>query len=482
VDEGGRELLQERLSLYARWFALVTLAYYLVANLPLDAVMGYRFDWVSEWLGAKEQVTLGVAACAGTLWLATRGAPRPPGQLLVLDALGLIAPLTVLSLAIPHAAPPRGDLTEVFGILIGATNAVIARAVVVPSTARRTLVLGAIAFLPVVAATAYAMIGNEAIPARTASHAAISSALWGAVAVATATVASRVIFRLRVEAAEVRRLGQYTLQQKIGQGAMGIVYRASHALLRRPTAIKLLAPAKNSDADLRRFEREVQLTASLTHPNTIAIYDFGRSPDGVFYYAMEYVDGISLEELVRREGPQPAARVIHLLRQASGALEEAHRVGLIHRDVKPANLMVCTRGGAPDTLKVLDFGLVKPLGGGADSLSAVDVAVGTPLYMSPEAIDAPAAVDARSDLYALGAVGYFLLTGTPVFPGKTAVAICSRHLGEAPEPPSRRLGAPVPADLEAVILRCLAKNPADRPASAAELESLLVACGAGRRV
>jgi eukaryotic-like serine/threonine-protein kinase len=155
------------------------------------------------------------------------------------------------------------------------------------------------------------------------------------------------------------QLGQYTLVEKIGEGGMGAVYRARHALLQRPTAIKLLLPERTNELDLARFEREVQLTSQLTHPNTIAIYDFGRTPDKVFYYAMEYIDGISLEQLVDEDGPQPPARVIHMLVQACGALAEAHGVGLIHRDVKPANLLLCARGGAHDVIKVVDFGLIK---------------------------------------------------------------------------------------------------------------------------
>jgi eukaryotic-like serine/threonine-protein kinase len=273
-----------------------------------------------------------------------------------------------------------------------------------------------------------------------------------------------------------RTFGAYTLDEKIGEGGMGVVYRASHALLRRPAAIKLLSPERTRAHDLERFEREVQLTSQLTHPNTIAVYDFGRTPEGAFYYAMEYVDGCDLQTLVERDGPQDPARVAHLLGQLTGALAEAHRVGLVHRDVKPANVMLCERWGLPDVIKVLDFGLIKQLGGPCDlPRSAVDQIVGTPLYLSPEALTAPERVDGRSDIYAVGAVGYFLLTGEPPFSGASILEICGHHLHTPPVPPSRRLGKPVPAALEQLILRCLSKSPERRP-DAATLEAALRQC------
>jgi hypothetical protein len=264
-----------------------------------------------------------------------------------------------------------------------------------------------------------------------------------------------------------RQLGQYTLEEKIGVGAMGSVYRARHAMLRRPTAVKLLEPEKMSAVAVARFEREVQLTSQLNHPNTVAIYDYGRTPEGVFYYAMEYLDGINLEDLVGRHGPQPEGRVIAILRQVCGSLAEAHGLGMIHRDIKPANIILGCRGGVFDFAKVLDFGLVKDVGSTQDlKLTAANSVTGTPLYLSPEGIERPDAVDARSDLYAVGAVGYFLLTGTPVFQGGNIVEVCRQHATVAPEPPSQRLGRAINPCLEALLLRCLAKSPSERPASA----------------
>ena len=466
--EASRAFLQERLSLFGRWFFTVALGYYLISNFPTDLLWHYKFDWATEYFGVPERLNLGIVAAAAIVWLATRGHRRPLGLLHALDAFGIAVPLLLLAGIASITRAPEREVDELVNVLLASVNIIVVRAIVVPSTALRTFVVSAVPYVPVVAAIAYVMYVGTTLPARSATDLALSSGLWGAVAIAGASVTSRILFHLRTEVAHARKLGPYTLEKEIGRGAMGVVYRAQHALLHRPTAIKLLAPGKSSEADLRRFEREVRLTAGLTHPNTIAVYDFGRSPEGIFYYAMELVDGISLEELVRREGPQPPARVVSILRQACGALDEAHHIGLIHRDIKPANIMLCARGGVPDTVKVLDYGLVRALAGDG-AASAVDAPAGSPLYMSPEAIDRPATIDRRSDIYALGAVGYFLLTGTPVFTGSTYGAICGKHLAEAPEPPSRRLGRPIPAELEAIVLACLAKQPSGRPASAAEL-------------
>lgn len=254
---------------------------------------------------------------------------------------------------------------------------------------------------------------------------------------------------------------------------MGAVYRASHAMLRRPTAVKLLPAGLAGAERLQRFEREVQMTSRLTHPNTVAIFDYGRTPDGVFYYAMEYLEGLNLEDLTRHDGPQSAGRVVHVLRQVASSLAEAHDIGLIHRDVKPANvILVPQRGGSPDVAKVVDFGLVKDLEQDQE-LSRDDQIAGTPLYLAPEAITAPGRVGARSDLYSLGCVGYFMLTGRPVFEGRNMVEVCGHHLHTRPQPPAERLGKPVPAGLSHLLLACLEKEPAQRPSYAgAFLEAL----------
>lgn len=276
-----------------------------------------------------------------------------------------------------------------------------------------------------------------------------------------------------------QKLGQYHVEEKIGEGGNGTVYRAKHALLRRPTALKLMNPEfATSEAARKRFEHEVRLTSGLSHPNTISIYDFGHTDDGTLYYAMELLEGSTLDRLVRASGPLSAGRAIHLLAQACGSLAEAHAKGLIHRDIKPSNLIVCERGGEYDVVKVLDFGLVKEMAQVDGNLTQANVLIGTPFYMAPEIISQPGAASPQSDLYALGAVGYYLVTGRQVFEGESAVEICAAHLHDEPERPSGKAGRDVPRDLEDVLLRCLAKNPADRHANAGELREALLDCEA----
>lgn len=276
------------------------------------------------------------------------------------------------------------------------------------------------------------------------------------------------VARLRREAqeaaVEAQQLGQYRLDHKLGAGAMGVVYKAHHAMLRRPTAVKMLEPSKVDEDALAAFEREVQITSQLCHPNTVAIFDYGHTPEGLFYYAMEFLDGISLQDLVERYGPQPVGRTVDLLKQVCGSLYEAHTMGLVHRDIKPANIMLNRRGADPDVIKVLDFGLVKDL----DDQSATGMA-GTPLYMSPEAIQQPGSVDPRSDIYAVGAVGYFLLTGRTVFEADGMNELMKKHLGETPVAPSTVRGEPLPEELDDALLACLDKNRSKRPQTARDL-------------
>jgi eukaryotic-like serine/threonine-protein kinase len=280
--------------------------------------------------------------------------------------------------------------------------------------------------------------------------------------------------RMRAADLVAKRFGRYTLEGKIGEGGMGVVYRAQHAMLRRPTAIKLLKPERTDEKSIARFEREVQLTSQLTHPNTITIFDYGRTSEGVFYYAMEYLDGIDLQLLAIRHGSQPDGRVIRILVQVCESLVEAHGVGLIHRDIKPSNIILTRRGGLCDFVKLVDFGLAKAIEPDpAAGVTPTHTAVGTPHYMAPEAIRTPERADARSDLYSVGAVGYFLLTGRNVFDGRSVGEILLKQVGEVPPPPSVRSGRAVAAELEAILMRCLAKDPAKRPASAAELAEAL---------
>ena len=282
---------------------------------------------------------------------------------------------------------------------------------------------------------------------------------------------------LHRQAGEARRLGQYVLKEKLGEGGMGEVYLAQHVLLRRPCALKVIRPARAGDPKhLLRFEREVQATATLTHPNTVQVFDYGHTEDGTFYYVMEYLPGSTLEALVQQAGPLPPARAVHFLRQVCGALEEAHARGLTHRDIKPGNVMICERGGVPDVAKLLDFGLVlSPVNeAGGEKLTQDGMVTGTPAYLSPEQADGRDDVDVRSDIYSLGAVAYFLLTGQPPFAGRSVMNTLAAHLYEKPEPFSVRR-PDVPADLEAVVLRCLAKEPQARFPDVKSLDRALAA-------
>jgi len=285
------------------------------------------------------------------------------------------------------------------------------------------------------------------------------------------------MMRLQKEVASARRVGSYVLLKKLGEGGMSTVYLARHALLKRPTAVKLIKLHRATDELVARFEREVSIASRLTHPNTIEIFDFGRAPDGTPYYAMEYVEGINFADLVERFGPQVPSRVAYLLRQVCGSLKEAHELGLVHRDIKPHNLMLCRLGGELDVVKVLDFGLVKDTTArGARALTKSLRILGTPLYMSPERIRDASAADPRDDIYALGAVGYFLLTGRPVFESDSDLDTAAQVLNTPPQRPSRLARQPIPEELDLAIYRCLAKSRAERPQAIDELIRVCDAC------
>lgn len=287
-------------------------------------------------------------------------------------------------------------------------------------------------------------------------------------------VYSLTLRRIQGDLAAARRLGRYRIESVIGRGGMGTVYRARHALLRRPTAIKVLRPDHMGAEAVARFEREVQVTSQLTHPNTVEIYDFGETPEGLFYYAMEYLGGATLRELVDRGGRMPEARVLFVLRQMCGSLAEAHRAGMVHRDIKPSNVMLTERGGLLDFVKVVDFGLVKPLGGSVEeTLTRAESMTGTPLYMPPEMIRSADETGPRSDVYQIGAVAWFALAGRHVFEGARVIEVLDQHLNVPAGSPSAAAGAPIDPGLEALVLRCLAKAPADRPADAGELLAAL---------
>ncbi len=278
-------------------------------------------------------------------------------------------------------------------------------------------------------------------------------------------------------------MGSYTLIERLGSGGMGEVWKAEHRLLARPAAVKLVLPAALNRAPdgtspaIRRFELEAQVISSLRCPHTIQLYDFGVASDGRLYYVMELLDGIDLERLVENHGRVPAARAVHFLRQACRSLEEAHAHGLVHRDIKPANLFCCRYGLDLDFVKVLDFGVVRAPAADASAprLTGGVSVIGTPAYLAPETLDGGGEPDARADLYALGCVAYWLITGRLVFAAKTPFEMAYKHLEVPAEPPSRAADG-IPSELDRIVLACLAKRPAERPASAAALRELLNAC------
>ncbi|HYJ94849.1 MAG TPA: serine/threonine-protein kinase [Vicinamibacterales bacterium] len=297
-----------------------------------------------------------------------------------------------------------------------------------------------------------------------------------------AYVGARVVYTLGRAVTEARELGSYRLVERLGQGGMGEVWRAKHRLLARPAAIKLIRAADGTGTAaqqeaIRRFEREAQVTAGLSSPHTVQLFDFGVADDGSFYYVMELLNGLDLERLVQRYGPIPAERAVYLLRQVCQSLAEAESYGLVHRDIKPANLFVCRYGGEHDFLKVLDFGIAKPapdmMQTGAMGFTQDNVLQGTPAYIAPEQVMNGSNVDGRADIYATGCVGYFLLTGKPVFTGDTPMAVVVQHAHSQPAAPSESSELPIPPALDRLILDCLAKSPSDRPQSARELSQRL---------
>jgi hypothetical protein len=484
-SEEGRAFLQARVALF--WKVMF---FIILLSSGLGAIGAIARPGVDFWL------VLALTAQAGALWwICARGQRSvrfsrlmEGGSLLInLTGGALLGRYLFLGFARDHAlATAEGALMAdgyVSMLQLGGTAMMVAiRAALIPSTPRRTIIVTALVGAPMLlASTLLLPTAQGGLTWRALDSAAFpwlpatAAMMWG-FAIITCTVISWVIYGLRAEVHEARRLGQYVLERKIGEGGMGEVYRASHGMMRRPSALKLLHGERAGANALRRFEREVQLTARLTHANTITIFDYGRTHDGVFYYVMELLDGATLQRIVAISGPQSPGRVVRILSMVCGALNEAHELGLIHRDIKPANIMLCAQGGERDVVKLLDFGLVKELQVEQElELTGVSTITGTPQYMAPESILDPGSVDARTDIYALGAVAYYLLAGTDVFDGKSLVQICVQHVHEQPQPLSAR-GVTVPAELEALVLACLDKRPERRPQTAAELRRRLDDC------
>jgi hypothetical protein len=483
--EEARAFLQRRIALF--WKVMFFMCLFGTAVGATGALAKPGLDFV---------ITVGLAIEAGVVWwLARRGhrsirfSRRIEAGALLLNAVGsaFLFRYTFAGFVREHSLVTTEGFTMadayVSMLQLGGTTVMVAiRAAFIPSAPRRTLMLNLAVGAPMILATTLLLptpqggLGWRALDRTILPWLPATAAMVWSLTSVTCAAISWVIYGLRVEVREARQLGQYVLERKIGEGGMGEVYRARHGMMRRPSALKLLRVDRAGEGSLRRFEREVQLTARLTHPNTITIFDYGRTHDGVFYYAMELLDGANLERIVAVDGPQAPGRVVRILSMACGALSEAHAIGLIHRDLKPANIMLCTQGGEQDVVKLLDFGLVKDLEVDREvGLTGAHTLTGTPQYMAPESIRAPDSVDARTDIYALGAVAYYLLAGRPVFDGQSIFEVCGQHLHHQPAP-LRARGVPVTADLEAVVLACLEKDPDRRPGTAAELRRRLEAC------
>jgi serine/threonine-protein kinase len=355
---------------------------------------------------------------------------------------------------------------------------IFARCTVFPLPWRRALPVPAATLGAYHVALALASLVSPSMRAQWGDQATLAvlvdNTMFAVAGTAVGIFASHMIDHALRQVREARQLGNYRLKARIGRGTSGDVWLARQVPLERDVALKVLRDQSwRSDEAVKRFTREARAASRLEHPNTIRIFDFGASDDGVLYIAMELLDGCDIEALVAQSGPLPAARVIHLGRQVCGSLAEAHERGVLHRDIKPANLFVTRVGEDRDVVKVLDFGVAR-LQGPAQTQTEAGALFGTPDFMAPEVCGGEGA-DARSDLYAVGASLYFALTGTALFPDRSVTEVIMMHITKEPDPPSSRVKG-VPADLERVVMKCLAKEPADRYESAIELERALAAC------
>jgi serine/threonine protein kinase len=479
----GDDFIQERIALFAKLMALIALVFFIVS-----VTTGVAFDMPFEMYLTGQGAIAHMAGLAvlTAVWILCRWGRFSLLTLEVIDAAALVGSCTAWAFFIDPAFAQ-----SVHVAVISVTMTMLARAIAVPSTQSRTLRLSLLATAP----TVIVLLGwLDTVRARTGGDPFGAYGPWltvlyqvlilGAVS-AMATVTSRIIYDLRRSVREATELGQYLLEEKLGAGGMGEVWRARHRFLVRAAAIKLIRPelldSSRGDPELplRRFEREAMATAALRSPHTVQLYDFGQAEDGTLFYVMELLLGIDLEKLVSRFGPVPAERAVHVLKQVCHSLEEAHQNGLTHRDIKPANIFVSGTGTELDFVKVLDFGLVRlrpEHAGDQIRLSADRPIGGTPAYTAPEIARGQPSYDHRIDLYAVGCVGYWLLTGKLVFEGESMMNMLIDHAHTSPPPPGSRTDQPIPPELEQIIMDCLAKDPADRPASAGVLAERLAAC------
>ena len=441
----------------------------------------------------NDLIALAATAASLALFAYTRRAGASPERVLDVGLAYMV--LTALAIGVTMHWFPFPSGTPLFPMISWTGAVVIMFAAIIPSAPAKTLVAGLVAALMMPAGMLIARARGTWEFARWTD--AIIMHYPDFLLVGVAAVISHVVTRLGQQVRRAREMGSYQLGELLGRGGMGEVYRASHRMLARPAAIKLIRPERLGAADVeaarltvRRFHREAEAAANLRSSHTVQLYDFGVTEDETLYFVMELLDGMDLETFVREHGPVPAGRAIHILLQICESLEEAHARGLVHRDIKPANIHLGRVGLRYDFVKVLDFGLVKSVADG-DGVRAIATRApiesslatdggptpGTPAYMAPElALGEP--VDGRTDLYAVGCVAYYLLTGRLVFEAESAVQMVARHLRAEPRPPSARAPRPVPEALDRAVLACLAKSPDDRPASAGALRRMLAAVDA----
>src|SRR5687768_6996971 len=471
----GLDFVRERLALVGRTLFLVSFGFYLFLLASMVLVGGAPFAAVVT--GPVAYGHLAASWTMGLLWPLAGRSSLSVRSLGTLDALSIVVACGFLSLM------TMNDGGQILQVLLALTVTVMIRAILVPSRPSRTMVLSALAFLPTVVVCIARHEPTALLPGFTAhfqkQYMTLNTVLWSILGTTLATIVSRVTYGLRRQVAEANELGQYVLEERIGGGGMGEVWRARHRLLIRPAAIKLIRPQMFGDPQLllRRFEREARATAALKSPHTVQLYDFGATEDGRLYYVMELLDGLDLDTLVRQYGPLPPERVVHILRQVCSSLQDAHGNGLVHRDIKPANVVVSRAGTTFDFAKVLDFGLVKLDTARNDEdaikLSTEGSAGGTPAFMAPEVVLGVADTDHRVDLYALGCVAYWLLTGKLIFEGRSVVEVMFHHAHTPPPRPSTTSELPIPAPLEDLLMECLEKDPARRPTSAEAVSTRL---------
>jgi len=446
-----------------------------VVQIVIGPPLGSAAEWFLFWCHTAVTAILGLF----TLLLFSRQ-PSSFFRLLVAE-LALFGLPAVLFLASQyfltlHACEEWG----VFAFSVGPwVILVFVYALFIPSTLpRATVVIGSIAMSPVALVLGMYLLEGSVAQVLTVDD-LVSILLTFLLAAIGGVIGVNKIDTLRREALRAKQLGQYRLTKRLGGGGMGDVFLAEHEMLKRPCVVKLIRPDKVGDEKtLARFQREVQATARLSHWNTVEILDYGRTEDGTFYYVMEYLPGMTLAEMVKSHGPLPPERVIYLLLQVCDALQEAHQAALVHRDVKPENIVIAQRGGVYDVAKILDFGLVEPITSQRGPRATTDAFIaGSPLFMSPEQAAGSAVADPRTDIYSLGAVTYYMLTGRPPFVGGRLVELVDAHAHQEPIPPSQH-NPEVPGDLEQVIHRCLAKDPADRFQDMSELAHALSECEA----